>query len=149
MHIYNILHLGICNSELILSKQKLKQFFRKKPSFLAPFSREKGKYDIKNIKLWEKSFMWLWIGLFSTHSLGLNILVSKKREVAWMIYKILSEFNDKILVIKKRCEQLCNDLAIPLLGMYFRDNENIWPQLVQQCTLQLFIMAKNLKIVRQ
>lgn len=54
-----------------------------------------------------------------------------------MIYKILSEFNDKILVIKKRCEQLCNDLAIPLLGIYFRDNENIWLQLVQQCTLQL------------
>lgn len=66
-----------------------------------------------------------------------------------MIYKILSEFNDKILVIKKRCEQLCNDLAIPLLGIYFRDNVNIWLQLVQQCTLQMFIMAKNLKIVRQ
>lgn len=53
-----------------------------------------------------------------------------------MIYKMLSEFNDKILVIKKRYEQLCNVLAIPLLSIYFRDNENIWLQLYKkvQCS---------------
>lgn len=37
-----------------------------------------------------------------------------------MIYKVLSEFNDEIPVLKRGC-----DPAIPLLGICLQANENI------------------------